>query len=154
MNQPTKEQIRWFWEQCGFTSKLVTLGGQVYAGWLHLLNDWGYKVAMNGEDPSEKDFSKQVEDLLNLFGWQWCHFRPARTEHGWRTALSGHQGFPDYIAVKSSRLLVFELKSEKGKVIPQQEGWLEVFRATGMVEVYLWRPSDFEKIVECLRKSN
>jgi len=102
---------------------------------------------------SEKDFSRQVEDLLNLFGWQWCHFRPARTEHGWRTALSGHQGFPDYIAVKSSRLLIFELKTEKGKVSPAQQEWLDALSNVGDkdVQVYLWRPSDLDTIVEALR---
>lgn len=129
------------------------------------------------EATSEKDFSRQVEDLLNLFSWRWCHFRPARTEHGWRTALSGYKGFPDYIAVKSSRLLIFELKSEKGKVSPTQQEWLDILtecqrmmikeplrveqgvasipmreaKFTSAPEVYLWRPSDFDEIAEILR---
>ena len=102
---------------------------------------------------TEKQFSQQVEDLLTLFGWQWCHFRPARTEHGWRTAISGKQGFPDYIAVRSSRILIFELKSEKGKVKPAQQEWLDALRLVPCVEVFLWRASDetFDEIVEVLK---
>lgn len=98
---------------------------------------------------TEKDFSKQVEDLLNLFGWRWCHFRPARTEHGWRTALSGYPGFLDYIAVKD-RLIIFELKSENGKVTKEQQEWLDALEACGQ-EVYLWRPGDIEDIADILR---
>lgn len=101
---------------------------------------------------SETAFSSQVEDLLNIFGWLWCHFRPARTEYGWRTALSGHQGFPDYIATRPPRLLMFELKSEKGKVSELQQIWLDWLGACPeSVERYLWRPSQIEEIAKCLR---
>lgn len=99
---------------------------------------------------TEGEFSQQVEDLLNLFGWRWCHFRPARTEHGWRTALSGYQGFPDYIVVRDSRLIIFELKSEKGKLTDFQQDWLDTLKACGQT-VYVWRPADIEAIAEILR---
>lgn len=99
---------------------------------------------------TERDFGKQVEDLLNLFGWRWCHFRPARTEQGWRTALSGYRGFPDYIAVKGNSLLIAELKGDKGKVTLQQQEWLSALRACGQ-EVYVWRPGDIEEIARILR---
>ena len=123
-----------------------------------------------GIEITEKQFSQQVEDLLNLYGWHWCHFRPARTEEGWRTALSGHQGFPDYIATHPPRLIFAELKSEKGKITPEQEEWLGMLRECGSypsssflddkgltlvyqrLGVYLWRPSDFETIIEILKR--
>ena len=98
---------------------------------------------------TEKEFSQQVEDLLNLFGWRWCHFRPARTEYGWRTPLSGYPGFLDYIAVKN-RLIIFELKSENGNLTSAQEEWLDTLKACGQ-EVYLWRPADIEDIARLLR---
>ena len=96
---------------------------------------------------TEKEFSEQVEDLLNLRGWRWCHFRPARTQSGWRTALSGTIGFPDYIAAKDGALIFFELKSEKGKVTPAQREWLEDLKACSQ-RIYLWRPSDWDEIME------
>ena len=100
---------------------------------------------------TERDFSTAVEDLLSTFGWRWTHFRPARTEHSWVTALSGHKGFLDYIAVRLSRLLIFELKSERGKLTPDQTEWLDALEATGKVEVYIWKPGDWFQILECLR---
>ncbi len=98
---------------------------------------------------TEAQFSQQVEDLLNLYHWKWCHFRPARTEKGWRTPLSGHKGFLDYIAVKSGRLLIFELKSDTGKVSPEQQCWLDELDRT-LIPVFVWRPRDWEKIVKML----
>jgi len=90
---------------------------------------------------TEAEFGSQVEGLLNLYGWRWCHFRPARTQNGWRTALSGIAGFPDYIATKNGVLIFFELKSERGQVTPAQHEWLEDLKAAGQ-RVYVWRPSD------------
>lgn len=97
---------------------------------------------------TEKEFSQQVEDLLNLFNWRWCHFRPARTEHGWRTALSGYAGFLDYVAIKD-RLIIFELKSENGRITKDQQEWLDALAACGQ-EVYLVRPSDIEWFAKVL----
>ncbi|MAF43093.1 MAG: hypothetical protein CMI54_02840 [Parcubacteria group bacterium] len=104
---------------------------------------------------SEKDFSRQIEDLLNVFGWRWCHFRPARTGRGWRTALSGHQGFVDYVAVRNGMCLFFEIKSEKGKLSGEQEKWIEDLKVVAGhslgVQVYVWRPSMFDEIVKILQ---
>ena len=76
---------------------------------------------------SEADLASYVEDLLNLYRWRWVHFRPAQSERGWRTPIRGGgpdgfkgKGLPDYIAVKASRLLFIELKSEKGKLSKAQ----------------------------------
>lgn len=110
---------------------------------------------------NEADFATEVEDLLERFGWKppngaWCHFRPGRTLHGWRTALSGAPGFPDYIALRKQgdwcRLIVIELKGSKGVVSPEQEHWHDLFRAVG-AQVYIWRPDDpgLEAMVEVLR---
>ena len=98
---------------------------------------------------TEAEFSAQVEGLLNLYGWRWCHFRPARVKDGWRTALSGIPGFPDYIAARDGVLIFFELKRERGQVKPWQREWLEDLKACGQ-RVYLWRPSNWEEIVNVL----
>lgn len=92
---------------------------------------------------TEEELGQEVEKLLELFGWLWCHFRPARTRDGWRTAITGHKGFPDYFAVKSTRTVAIELKSEKGKVTNEQQIWLTALAAT-KTEVYLWRPRDLK----------
>ena len=126
---------------------------------------------------NERDFATQVEDLFTRFGWWWVHFRAARTDKGWRTPVAGMgKGFPDYICLRGSRLLVAEIKSQKGKLTPEQIVWYDKFIETqqhyvnqplsvsggkasmelkGKVlvspEVYIWRPSDFDEIVKILR---
>jgi hypothetical protein len=43
------------------------------------------------------------------------------------------------------------LKSEKGKTSEHQERWLGLLRACPGIEVFLWRPSDLERVAEVLR---
>ncbi len=126
---------------------------------------------------SETAFSTQVEDLLKLYQWRWTHFRPAWSSKGYRTPIKGHKGFPDYVCVRPPRLIFAEIKSEIGKLSPEQDGWLDDLRecvrmitlepipigsikgikltkSGGLIpslEVYLWRPSQFEEILEILK---
>ena len=51
---------------------------------------------------TEAQFQNAVTEALTVFGWRWIHFRPARSEKGWRTPLSGAPGFPDLCAVRGS----------------------------------------------------
>lgn len=105
----------------------------------------------------ESDFATYVEDLLRLYRWRWVHYRPARTEKGWRTALTGHKGLLDYIAVRPPRLLVFEIKGDKGKVSSEEQEWIDdligcytidAFSTTkwGVPEVKVWYPKDFDEL--------
>jgi len=101
---------------------------------------------------TEEAFLGQVIDLAHLYGWRVAHFRPARTKYGWRTAVAGDgAGFPDCVLVRPPRLIFAELKSENGKVQPKQQEWLDILAQCPGAEVYLWRPSDFEQIVDILR---
>jgi len=59
-------------------------------------------------------------------------------------------GFPDLCMCRDKRIIFAELKTEKGKTTVEQEKWLEKFNKTS-AEVYLWRPSDFNKICEILK---
>lgn len=100
----------------------------------------------------EKDFAKQVEGVFNLFGWTWKHDLPAVRQSGqWATALKGSKGFPDYIAVRRDRVVCAEIKNETGRLSTDQKHWLKLLTDTGKVEVYLWRPTDLEQIIETLR---
>jgi len=104
---------------------------------------------------SERDFSTQIESLLKLFGWRWVHSRPARTEHGWRTALSGHKGFVDIVAVRNGMCLFIELKSGKGKLSDEQEEWIRELKSVADhslgVMVFVWKPDQLDEIMEILR---
>lgn len=95
---------------------------------------------------------------------------------GWRgyhTHRSQHSpaGFPDLALVRRGRLIMAELKREKGKTTPAQDGWLEDLAEVAehahnpdaeallgddyrpAVAVYVWRPSDLleGRIAEALR---
>ena len=111
------------------------------------------KIKLQGYEISEREFLDSVIDLAHVFGYLVAHFRPAMTKHGWRTAVAGDgAGYPDLCLVKSERLIYAELKSNKGKVTEQQQRWLGVLKATGKCDVYVWRPCDFQSIVEVLRE--
>ncbi len=93
---------------------------------------------------AEKQFEAQVKDLARLFGWKYYHT--------WRS-IHSPAGFPDCVLARRERLIFAELKSEKGTVSDKQQEWLDVLGNVGDkdVQVYLWRPSDWDGIVEALR---
>ena len=77
-----------------------------------------------------------------LLGWRVAHFRPAWTQRGWRTAGSyDAQGWPDLVLVRE-RVVFAEVKTDRGRLRPEQEGWLGSLRHAG-AEVYVWRPEDW-----------
>lgn len=91
---------------------------------------------------SEDDLLSSVLDLCRLLHLRTAHFRPARTERGWRTPVSGDgKGWPDLIIV-GNRLIARELKSERGRTTPEQVVWRQVLFGAG-VDATDWRPSDW-----------
>lgn len=114
---------------------------------------------------TERDFMRQVTDLAELRGWSWAHFRPAMTEKGWRTPVSGPlgAGWPDLVLVnpEKARLIFAELKSARGKESVAQTAVLDALETVairfggvpgaGGVEVHVWRPADWSTIEAVLR---
>jgi len=103
---------------------------------------------------SERDFQQQLIDLAHIYGYRVAHFRPARTEKGWRTPVSADgKGFPDLIMVNphQKRLIAIECKANGKKPTPEQEEWLEVFDYVPGCESYILRPSDFDEVQEILK---
>jgi hypothetical protein len=106
--------------------------------------------ALLKHDPAlltESQWSGIVLELARLGQWQLRY-------HTWVSRRSPG-GFPDWVLCKPPRLIFAELKSEVGKPTPEQEAWLaglrEVEAATkGLVQAYLWRPSDYPEVVEIL----
>jgi hypothetical protein len=102
---------------------------------------------------SERAWQEQVTQLGALCGWDWAHWRAARTVHGWRTPVSGPlgEGFPDLVLVRQRdrRCLLVELKSDTGRLSPAQTTVHAVLRAAGL-EVRVWRPRDWDEVVEVL----
>lgn len=82
---------------------------------------------------TEKQLQANVVRLAKLLNWRVVHhYLSIKTE----------PGFPDLLLIRPPRMVVVELKSEKGKVTPAQEAWLDDFRAV-LEDVYVWRPKDW-----------
>ena len=106
---------------------------------------------------SEEELQGGVIDLARLQGWRVAHFRPARTEQGWRTPVAADgKGFPDLLMLRHPRLLVVELKSDRGRMTPEQEQWMHDWMAfagtlhVGLevgakteIGVHIWTPGDW-----------
>ncbi len=101
---------------------------------------------------SEKAWQTTILDLAKLGGWRSYHTFDSRRS----TA-----GFPDLVLVRPPELIFAELKAEKGKTTPEQEAWLEDLGVVAQcillnqdslggdeipVQVYVWRPSDFDDV--------
>lgn len=101
---------------------------------------------------SEADFQASVIQFARLHRWRVAHFHDSRRQVGGRMVGDADAaGFPDLVLVRGVRLLVVELKSERGRVKPEQQEWLDALRATGVVMVAVWRPSHWPEIERTLR---
>lgn len=99
---------------------------------------------------SEREWQNQVIQLAKLYKWKIHAERPARTKHGWKTPIQGDPGFPDLVLVKQfgdqAVLIIAELKTEKGKISPQQRKWSDLLYLVQGVTMAIWRPSDFDEV--------
>ena len=105
---------------------------------------------------TEADFQRQVVELLGILGWEHLHVRKSigrrGGEAGWQTTTN-LKGWPDILAwsPKQRRVIAAELKSEKGRVSPEQVAVLASLEAAG-VETFVWRPADLPVIQSVLRR--
>ena len=104
---------------------------------------------------TEKDFTASVIELAQVLGWKVAHFRPAMTSKGWRTPVQGDgKGFPDLVMAKGDHRLIFaELKSEGGRMSPEQDAWHDALRYTGAA-MCVFYPRHWDVIVEMLSEED
>lgn len=90
---------------------------------------------------TERQFQSQVVKVAKLNGWLVYHtFDSRRSE----------PGFPDLVLVKGERVIFAELKSEQGRVRPEQVEWLERLSVAKEMKAVVWRPSELKQIVKSL----
>lgn len=92
---------------------------------------------------SEAAFMRQVLDLARLLKWRPYHTHDSRRSNA---------GFPDLCLVRE-RVVWIELKSNGGKLRPDQTAWVEDLRRA-KAEVYVFRPSDWPEIERVLGGSS
>lgn len=82
---------------------------------------------------TEAELQACVIDAAKRGGWLYMHITDSRK--------SAAVGFPDLVLVHpvTGRLLLIELKSQTGKLRPEQEKWLAALYRGGH-EAGVWRP--------------
>lgn len=91
---------------------------------------------------TEADWQREVLAYAHKHGWLCAHFRAARTDKGYRTAMSGDVGFPDCVFARDGVVVLAELKAlgKEHLVTAYQRRWLEA--AGGK----LWTPANREEM--------
>lgn len=107
----------------------------------------------------ERAFQTAVIELAERLRYRVAHFHDSRREVRPRVFVGDKRaaGWPDLVMTRANRLILAELKSEKGRVRPEQQEWLHALRnttagLTGLLEVYIWRPSQMDEIAAILGK--
>lgn len=88
----------------------------------------------------EIEFQRRITDLCDWLKLTWHHETDSR-----RTRA----GFPDLVIVGNAVIFV-ELKSQRGRVSPEQQAWLDALMRAG-VEAHVWRPDDWPLVAERLK---
>lgn len=92
---------------------------------------------------SEKDLQAEVKALAEGMGWL--------VYHTWNSQRSD-KGLPDLLMVKGHRLIAAELKSDKGKLTPEQNRWLQALALVRSAEAMVIRPgADYSELIDLLR---
>ena len=102
---------------------------------------------------TEAQCQRTVVEAARLGGWLVYHNRPAQNGNGrWRTALQGHQGFPDLVLVHAIARLVWfvELKRRPNTLAPEQVAWGDALKNAGADWRVVWVPDELDEFVQVL----
>ena len=92
----------------------------------------------------ESTFKARVVRAARDIGWLAYHV--PRSDSGQVV----EKGFPDLVLVKPPRVIFAELKFGKGKLRPAQEVWMHSLTQCTGVETYVWRPDDWDGLLNVL----
>lgn len=92
----------------------------------------------------EDELTRNLVGLVKTLGLRMAHFRPAKTERGWRTPVQGNggAGFPDAVIWGPGGLLFRELKQEGKYPTADQRQRADELRGAG-ADVGVWKPKDW-----------
>lgn len=85
---------------------------------------------------SEEQFQQRILDYCQLRGLLVFHDHDSRRNN---------PGFPDLVIVGQHGVVFAELKTDTGKLRPDQETWLTALHHAGAIAV-IWRPSMWEQV--------
>lgn len=91
---------------------------------------------------TEADLQQLVVDAAEMHGWLVFHDNDSRRNVA---------GFPDLVLVKPPRVVFLELKSEVGRIRPEQQVWMDALSRTDTVASAIMRPKHLDTILDYLR---
>jgi hypothetical protein len=90
---------------------------------------------------TEKELQSMIVQAANHLGWLVYHTYDSRRSP---------EGFPDLLLVKDDVCLVYECKTEKGRLGPMQQAWIDAFNTAG-IPARIVRPADLDDVLNELR---
>lgn len=99
-------------------------------------------------DEKEADFQSWLIAYAKLKGWKVAHFRGGWSKDGKRfnTPIQGDKGFFDVPLARNGVVLLIEVKTDIGRLSPEQKEWLAAAGSHGIVA----RPRDREYLEKLL----
>lgn len=97
-------------------------------------------IAPLPDDLTEAVFQRRIRTLCTLLGVRVYHTHDSRRSD---------PGFPDLVILGPAGVVFAELKTNRGRVRPEQREWLDDLTRAGLA-AYLWRPADWLHINEVL----
>jgi hypothetical protein len=98
--------------------------------------------ALLGAEVTERDFQAEVLRAAQLLKWRCYHTLDSR---------GSAAGYPDLTLVRGKRLIMAELKRQKGTVTNAQQAWLDDLARVETLDTFLWKPADWNQVEETLR---
>lgn len=92
---------------------------------------------------TEKALQQAVIDAARRLGFRCYHTFDSRRST---------PGFPDAVLLKGDRCLVFEFKTERGRVRPEQAEWIAAFNEAG-IPARIVRPADLDDVLATLQEA-
>lgn len=101
---------------------------------------------------TETEWQRTLVGALNTFGWHHMHVRrTVGRGKQWTTSTSA-KGWPDLVALRGPWLVAIEVKTDVGKITPEQIEWLHRFSLLAGGRAWVIRPGDdWDTIVGWLR---
>ena len=92
---------------------------------------------------TEAELQQLLTDAAEMHGWLVFHDGDSRRSTG--------VGFPDLVLVKPPRVLFLELKSEIGRVRPEQHVWMDALMRSDTIGSAIVRPEHADQIIKYLQ---
>lgn len=93
---------------------------------------------------TEAELLDTLRQAARMSGWL--------TYHALRSEAS-EPGFPDLVAVRDGRLLLWELKSDTGRLTSEQKQWLAELQHVTRLDVNIVRPDDLTEALNRLNRT-